>query len=372
MHQFINWRNLRKIILPIKAAGAFFAALLFFAGVANANVAITTSDGKLVVSSAGQIISGASIIDFMGGSLPSGSSFVRASSKYRYTSTGAMELLGSNAASFDYNPSTLSLLGIRIDPLITNNFGYSITPGATVVSKTGSTLTTSQGTDPAGGSTAASLVESTANSRHSISEGVNFVAGTTYAQSIYVYPQTGTVFQMTAGSAVTNQPYANFNLTGSGSVTYVGTGVTSSRVDALSGTAAGWYRVCITYVATSTTTGYPVFAFTNNNTASGYYPTYTGTGLTALVWGFQNATGGGCDAPLVPTSGSVASHQADALSFTVPSGVGHLTYHFAPSDIGTTRTSCATTTQTVAVSSGSYTIPTNLNCPHIQTIEESP
>ena len=59
----------------------------------------------------------------------------------------------------------------------------------------------------------------------------------------------------------------------------------------------------------------------------------------------------------IPTTTAAVTRAADSAVFTVPAGVGHLTYTFDDNS-----------TQSVTVSAGSYTIPANLNRPNIKSI----
>ena len=54
---------------------------------------------------------------------------------------------------------------------------------------------------------------------------------------------------------------------------------------------------------------------------------------------------------------AAVTRAADSAVFTIPAGIGHLTYTFDDNS-----------TQLVAVSPGSYTIPTSLNRPNIKSI----
>lgn len=59
----------------------------------------------------------------------------------------------------------------------------------------------------------------------------------------------------------------------------------------------------------------------------------------------------------IPTTTATVLRAADSATFTIPAGIGHLTYTFDDNS-----------TQLVTVAPGSYTIPANLNRPNIKTI----
>lgn len=76
------------------------------------------------------------MFDFTGGSLPSGATFSRASSGTRFNSGGTLVTESSNVARFDYDPSTLVLLGLLIEPtrtnLLQNSRAIDVTPWQTL------------------------------------------------------------------------------------------------------------------------------------------------------------------------------------------------------------------------------------------------
>jgi hypothetical protein len=74
------------------------------------------------------------------------------------------------------------------------------------------------------------------------------------------------------------------------------------------------------------------------------------------IYGAQLETGSKMTS-YIPTTTTAATRAPDSATFTIPSGVGHLLYTFDDA-----------TTQSVTVSAGSYTIPTNLNRPNIKSI----
>ena len=75
------------------------------------------------------------------------------------------------------------------------------------------------------------------------------------------------------------------------------------------------------------------------------------------IYGVQLETGLVATSYIPNTGTGVATRAADAATFTVPAGVGHLLYTFDDNS-----------TQLVTVSAGSYTIPTTLNRSNIKSI----
>jgi len=129
-----------------------------------------------------------------------------------------------------------------------------------------------------------------------------------YTMSVYVKPGNQSYVQL-AGAASAGSPYANFNLTGAGSVTASGL-VTSTFITQSSG---GWYRVGFTWTASASTTYGAVIAFISTPT-DGRLTTFAGNGTSTIqVWGVQIETGT-FPTSYIPTTSAPVTRAADVVT----------------------------------------------------------
>ena len=298
-------------------------ALLFLALPAHAQVLETSSGNAVLVTSSGAPLlpTAGFSLNFMSGTLPTGVTLARASSGTYFNSSGVLSTASSNVARFDYNPSTLALRGILIEPQATNlltysndwtqtNFTRSITVTANSVSSPDGTTDGNTATIT-GGSPLIRKVATTAS-------------GTGYTFSLYGKSDGGFHPQISMFSDADGYIYGP-----------------TDYFSQLSTTT--WTRVAVSGTANYTSE----YAAPIDNAG--------GTG-SLYIFGAQCETGTVATS-YIPTTSSTATRAADQMSFTIPSGIGHVTYTFDDNS-----------TQTIAVSAGAYTVPTNLNRPWIETI----
>lgn len=289
-------------------------------------------------------------LDFTTGSLPAGVTFSRSTTGARYNASGTLESIVTNAPRFDYDPATLALKGVLIEPQRTNlAFGPFSSQLLTVY--------TNVAVSPDGTSNAYQAIDAAASGTHyAYTNGgslIAYVSGTGYTCSAYLKAGTASVVQMTFPTAAFGSgQYANFDL--SAGVVAASSGVTAS----IAAAGNGWFRCSITASATaSASAGGQVFVMTNNNGSAARLPSYLGTGQSFYVFGPQLEIGSSVSS-YIPTTSSAVTRAADQLSLTVTSDVTTLRYTFDDDS-----------TQDVAVSSGSYTVPTNLNRAWIKRIQ---
>ena len=147
--------------------------------------------------------------------------------------------------------------------------------------KLGATITADAAASPLGGTTADAIVEDGTTNAHRPSYGsLSVNSGQTYTASCYYYAGTRRYLQLTHGSAGFGSNVAVMFDLQNGVASTVGSAVTAYACTAVAG-FAGWYRLSVSGVCTSTITTHAVFF---NPSADGAAVTYTGT--AAAVAGY--------------------------------------------------------------------------------------
>ena len=279
-------------------------------------------------------------------------------------------IVSASAGRFDYSPTNIGTpLGILDEPSLTNN-AYPSAPtnvnGIWIGSWKGSAgaLSLPGVTAPDGSTNAILFTDDTSTGAHFTVDdqsGPNGgkaggLANVSQAYSAWIKQAPGgatSVKVLVPSYGTANNLYATLNLV-TGAVTGTGASGDGTLVSATSYPwPNGWWQ--IVFIGTPTAAASP-----SPNTISTQIQANNGAGYTGTTqaqfyfWGKQSA---GSFGAYIPTAGASVTRTADAISFTIPAGVNFLTYTF---DNGST--------QKVAVSSGAYTIPTNLNRPHIISI----
>lgn len=244
-------------------------------------------------------------LDFTKGVLDPRLTFTRASGGTYIDSTGVMQTAASNAPRFDYDPVTLAIRGLLIEEARTNLVPVSRTgwgsAGATV------TLSSAIGTDGVA-STAAILAEVASSSQQTASNGsIAFTSGVVYTISALMKPGTLSRCQLTAGAvAFGTGQYANFSLTGAGSV-LASAGVVSSGIRPAGN---GFYHCWIVATATATASGGVVVNSINSDTAT-RSPIYAGNNASTLIVDHAQAEAGAFPTSIIPTSGAATTRAAE-------------------------------------------------------------
>lgn len=293
--------------------------------------------------------------DFTGGSLPSGVTLSRVSTAAtRFNASGVMVSEAANVARFDYDPVTLALRGLLVEPQVTNIMHYSVisTSGWT---GSDTTILNNNSTAPDGSNSMGGIVELTTTNNHGIISSANsYTSGVTYTTSFFVKAGTATVIQFRFPSTrFSATAYGNFNV-GSGVVGSMGSAITSSGIINVGG---GIYLCWLSAPSTVTGSGQTAFQLTNNNASATKSPSYLGTAQSLSMWGVSSYSGIGTTS-YIETTNIPVTRNADVVQFTIPTGVTTLRYTFDDNS-----------TQDVAVSAGAYTVPTNLNRAWIKTIQ---
>ena len=146
------------------------------------------------------------------------------------------------------------------------------------------TVTANTATAPDGTSTADSVFETATTGAHILNQIYSFVAGQNYATSLFVKPDTRTKIVFRA--AIVDSVFRNvgFDLTGSGSVTFTGSGYTGSIVASTN----GFFRISVLFTATSTANFTVNWLLAETDPTNNSEPSYAGDITKGLyVWGAQ-------------------------------------------------------------------------------------
>lgn len=248
----------------------------------------------------------------MGGTLDPSVTFTRASTATYFGNTGTMQTAATNAARFDYNPSTLTLNGLLIEEARTNlllrsTFTSSWTPSAT-------TLTPASGIAPDGTTTAARMAETATTATHLIQQLPTLSASTMYVLSVFAKAAEDRYLQVSLDDSSSNGSWATFDLQG-GTIT----GPITSRGTAVAGTASmqavggGFYRCSVASTIGANTSGRAMFLpmVTPNPAFGASYAGNTSNGL--LIWGAQLEQGAFLTSH-IPTAAATVTRSADVAT----------------------------------------------------------
>lgn len=260
-------------------------------------------------------------LDFASGTLDSRITFTRASTATYVNSSGVIVSQSSGNPRFGYDPVTLAPLGLLTEEARTNllfpsgNSGSFAGWGAFGTSKVAAGATGIA--DPFGTNNAMTLVSDGTSGQHFYGLGPNFpaISGNVYACSIFVKAGTANLIQISPnGAAFAAGQYANFSLTGTGSVTQ-SSGVTAS-IQAFPG---GWYRLSIVATATVTTSAaaafFACFITSGTDTAG---PTNSSAGTVVVIGGQVEIASVNYPGPTshIPTTSGTVTRAADVASMT--------------------------------------------------------
>ena len=234
--------------------------------------------------------------------------FTRASSGTFVGSDGLIKSATTNEPRFDHNPTTGESLGLLVEEARTNNLTYS-EDTSQWLTPTNITLSQNQTTAPDNLVTADQYLETAATGLHAQSSpGFVFVTGTTYTYSVFVKSIGGRNHTIGFPPVVFTARFANFNLSGSGSVQSVDVGITAD----IKPYPNNWYR-CSATSACVLGSGSRVDNFITN---SSYSISYAGDVTKGLfIWGAQ-LEAGAFPTSYIPTVAATVTRAADVASIT--------------------------------------------------------
>ena len=284
--------------------------------------------------------------NFAGGSLPSGVTFLRASTGTYYNSSGVISSASNDVARFDYNPATLALRGVLIEPQYTNLMLYSGDQTGTGWGGNNVTATAGSITSPDGLFNGTLLTATSSVTVYWQRSGIGATSGSTYSFSIYAKYGSQQWLLLSIWDGSVGHGY-RFDIQNGAVGASQGT---KASAPAIYSVGNGWYRISFLYSETATLSVNLAVSAPDGTVASGrtWY-------LFGSSFGVANSL-----SSYIATASSTVTRAADQLSFIIPASTNYLTYGF---DDGST--------QKAAVSPGAYTVPTNLSRAWIKTITGS-
>lgn len=249
-----------------------------------------------------------SFYDFVTGSLPTGVSFTRASSGWRYNSAGLLVSEATDVPRFQYDPATLTPRGLLIEAAATNDFQRSAELDNGYWSKTNSSVSADGAVAPDGTTTMDKLIESASGGTHIAYRGMNVVSGTTYAFEVFVKADTRSWCSLAFQSTGFGSTLRNYFDVGTGALGTAGAGC-ATFIQPVGG---GIYRCVAIATATATASANISIELASADlTAS-----YTGDGTSGLfVWG-ANFKAINCVTSTIPTTSAAVTRAADVALIT--------------------------------------------------------
>ncbi len=246
---------------------------------------------------------------------------IRASTAKYWDRYGIMRTAAINAPRFDYSPSTIGAFkGLLIEEARTNLLlrSQEFDNATWVNSQTTDVANTV--TAPDGTLTADTLIESTANADHNISQTITKAASAiTYTGTLFVKSFGRSYVYLNFGDASSNGASSVFNLA-TGAVVSTSTFGTGFVAGAASITPCrdGWFRVTFTFT-TNTATSLITAIYTSNGIGTS---TYAGDGVSGLyLWGAQLEAGDFASS-YIPTTTASATRSVETCTIATSSVPG--------------------------------------------------
>ena len=240
-------------------------------------------------------------------------SFTRASTGTYVGSDGLITTATTNEARFDHNPTTGESLGLLVEEAGTNLVQQSADISNAYWVKAETTVTANAIAAPDGTMTAGKLIESTANSQHTLaSASIAWAGNTQYTFTFYAKAGERSKFDLlfgTAGNWVNSERTIGFDL-GTGTLL---TAPNSPLLASITPAGNGWYRcrMTATTVASPAASAAFIRMYDNANLSS-----YTGTaGYGLHFWGAQLEAGAFATS-YIPTTSATVTRAADVASIT--------------------------------------------------------
>ena len=269
--------------------------------------------------------------DARGGVLPPGATFTRASSGWSFNSGGTLVSSGTNAARFDYDPSTLAPLGYLAEPQSTNALLWSqeISGGVHAAwNNSNTTVTLAAATAPDGTTTANHWVETSAASvARAHYQAITLATNTPIGISAFFKAGTRTVVSLLVDGGSNQNVTTVFDLVaGTMSESHVGSTSGTLLNNTIRNVGNGWWRVTM-LAKVGIANPNVAFQFMPNASGNTYdshgQVAYSGNGTgDVYVWGAQADTAGIGVTSYIPTTTATVTRSADLLSLPLSSVSG--------------------------------------------------
>ena len=233
-------------------------------------------------------------------------SFTRASTGTYFNSSGVLTTAAINGPRFDhvYNGVSWVSRGLLIEEARTNSCTYSSNQLNAAWTVYNATVTASSETDPAGGTSAFRVAETTTSDQRHIVYNIIPISASTLTYSVYAKAQERIWLQLISYDSP-NSFISWFNL----STGVVGTN-TAGNTSTITSVGNGWYRCSVT--KTSASTQY-IQIGTANGDNNGAYAGDPTKGL--LIYGAQVETGA-FPTSYIPTTSTQLTRSADVCQIT--------------------------------------------------------
>jgi hypothetical protein len=212
-----------------------------------------------------------------------------------------MRTAGVNEPRFDHDPITGQSLGLLIEESRTNLLTSSI-PQAGVWSSVNTTLISNSEIAPDGTQTATLINSDLTYGARYINRNSSLTTATNYTQTFFVKAGTTRFVQVAPSTGFASTIFANFELSGDG---IIGTSTVDSA--SIQRFPNGWYRIRVTQISTSTTSGRMLLVLGTSLTNARLPDTPV---LSCYVWGAQLEVGA-FPTSYIPTTASTVTRSVD-------------------------------------------------------------
>lgn len=269
-------------------------------------ISLNFQTGQHYVKRVGGVVSRGALTDFF--------TFTGGNQSMYMGPAGLLVQSVTNTPRVEYDASG-NCLGLLMEASRTNLMTYSQDLSGADWSSLGSTLSSNSATAPDGTTTADLVTEDGSSSAHGYVNNRTLATSTVYTTSFWAKPngRTFAIMRYTGTGWLNSDQAAFFNLTGSGSLGTLGTGVTAT----ITAYPNGWYRCTSTYTtaASSGTGSGSRLAFSSADTTQ----IYAGNSSSGMYfWGVQQEAGRFASS-YIPTTTLAVARTADSCIRTLGS-----------------------------------------------------